>query len=282
MPVVSIVIPTYNRAELLKRSVQSILDQTYQDFEVIVVDDGSTDNTEEVVKCFADNRIQYIKHDRNRGASAARNTGIRAASARYIAFQDSDDEWLPQKLEKQVGMLGTSSTEVGVVYSGFWKVRGRTKLYIPIPSVPLKEGDIHEVLLRRNFVGIPVTIIRRECFEKAGVFDEKLSMYEDWELWIRISKHYEFRYIAEPLVITHCSAGGVNTQESLVLAKSIEYIVQKHLGEYSRRLLATHYFEIGALLCLNKKLAEGISYLVKAVVLYPLIPILLPAERLGR
>lgn len=101
IPTVSVVIPTYNRAHLVGRAIQSVLNQTYQDFEIIVVDDGSTDNTEEVVKSFNDPRIRYIRHDQNRGGSAARNTGIKMARGEYIAFQDSDDEWLPEKLESR-------------------------------------------------------------------------------------------------------------------------------------------------------------------------------------
>jgi len=102
-PTVSVIIPTYNRAHLVGRSIQSVINQTYQDFEIIVVDDGSTDNTEDIIKEFQkkDKRIKHIKHNKNKGGSAARNTGIRAARGEYIAFLDSDDEWMPTKLEKQ-------------------------------------------------------------------------------------------------------------------------------------------------------------------------------------
>ena len=112
-PKVSVIIPTYNRAHLVGRAIRSVLNQTYQDFEIIVVDDGSTDNTEEVVKSFNDPRIRYIRHEKNRGGSAACNTGIRAARGEYIAFQDSDDEWLPEKLEKQMQVFENTPTGVG-------------------------------------------------------------------------------------------------------------------------------------------------------------------------
>ena len=106
-PTVSIIIPTYNRAHLIGRAIQSVLNQTYQNFEIIVVDDGSTDNTEEMIKEFQkhDKRIKYIRHEKNRGGAAARNTGIKVARGEYIAFQDSDDEWLPEKLEKQMDVF---------------------------------------------------------------------------------------------------------------------------------------------------------------------------------
>src|SRR4030043_1337098 len=104
-PTVSVIIPTYNRAHLVGRSIRSVLNQTYQDLEVIVVDDGSKDNTAEIVRGITDPRIVFLKHEKNRGVSAARNTGLKAARGKYIAFQDSDDEWLPQKLEKQLELF---------------------------------------------------------------------------------------------------------------------------------------------------------------------------------
>jgi len=116
---VSIVIPTYNRAGLLSRTIQSVLNQTYQDFEIIIVDDGSTDKTEEVVKSFNSKKIFYNRHEENKGANAARNTGIKASRGEYIAFQDSGDEWLPQKLERQMKVFENASPEVGVVYTGY-------------------------------------------------------------------------------------------------------------------------------------------------------------------
>ena len=101
-PTVSVVIPTYNRAPLIGRSIKSVLNQTYQDFEIIIVDDASTDNTKEVVSNFNDERIRYIQHEENKGEAAARNTGIKATRCDYIAPQDSDDEWIPEKLSTQI------------------------------------------------------------------------------------------------------------------------------------------------------------------------------------
>src|SRR4030042_5052103 len=105
MPTVSIIIPTYNRAHLVMRAINSVLDQSFQDFEIIIVDDASRDNTEKMVSGIRDKRIFYIRHEKNRGGSAARNTGIKQARGEYIAFLDSDDEWLPEKLEKQLKVL---------------------------------------------------------------------------------------------------------------------------------------------------------------------------------
>lgn len=116
-PTVSVILPTYNRAHLLERAIQSVLDQTYPDFEIIVVDDASIDNTVNIIKGIINERIRYIRHEKNKGAAAARNTGIKLAKGKYIAFQDSDDEWLRDKLEKQIKIFETVSPEVGVVYT---------------------------------------------------------------------------------------------------------------------------------------------------------------------
>src|ERR1700737_4457090 len=118
MPKVSVIIPTYNRAELLRSAIISVLTQIFQDFEVIVVDDASRDNTQNVVHSFNDRRIRYIRNGMNKGDAVARNVGITNSSCEYIAFLDDDDEWLPEKLEKQINLLENSSPNVGVVHTG--------------------------------------------------------------------------------------------------------------------------------------------------------------------
>ena len=136
-PTVSIIIPTYNRAHLIDRSIQSVLNQTYQDFELIVVDDGSTDNTEDIIRQFQekDKRIKYIKHDKNKGGSAARNTGIKNSRGEYIAFQDSDDEWFPEKLEKQIEIIECTDPKVGIVYSDMFKIYNKNIKYFHSPAI---------------------------------------------------------------------------------------------------------------------------------------------------
>ena len=271
MSKVSIIIPTYNRAYLVGRAINSILNQTFQDFEIIVVDDGSTDNTEDVVKRLGNGSINYIKHKENKGRSAARNSGIKAAKGEFIAFQDSDDEWLPEKLEKQIEAFKNVLPEIGGVYTGFWRIESNKKSYVPSNKFAKKEGDIYGALLKENFIGIPVTLIKKECFKKVGLFDEKLPALEDWELWIRISKYYQFKYVAEPLTISYCQADSISI-DSNSLIEAYKLILKSHFDEMkkNKKDLGEHYCNIGNLLCSNREIKQGRRYFMKAVRTCPL------------
>jgi len=267
---VSVIIPTYNRAHLVSRAIQSVLNQTYQDFEIIVVNDDSTDNTEETVKSFDDKRIRYVQHKKNRGGAATRNTGIKAARGEYIAFQDSDDEWLSEKLERQMEVFKNASPEIGVIYTGLWRIKGDKKIYIPSSKITKKEGNIYKALLERNFVALPTVIAKKSCFRKTGMFDEQLASRHDWELWIRISKYYCFKYIDEPLVISYFTPDSISAnREALIKARKL--ILEKHFEDIKKdkKTLANHYLSIGTSLCMNKEIEEGESYFAKAFKIYP-------------
>jgi glycosyltransferase involved in cell wall biosynthesis len=269
--VVSIVLPTFNRARLIRRAIQSILDQTYVNFELIVVDDCSKDETERVVKSFPDRRIRYLRHEENKGAVAARNTGIMAARGEYVAFQDSDDEWLPQKLYKQMNAFNSAPLNLGVVYTSYWLIDNGTITYAPpLDCVKQTEGYIHTSLLVTNFVNAPTAVVRRECFEKAGMF-ESLPRLQEWGLWLRISKYYEFKHINEPLIKAYRQPDSISrNMKALIVAR--KYILSKYFEEISEKpkLLSKHYFEIGTLLCLNAEIAEGRKYFFRAMQANPL------------
>jgi len=269
-PTVSIIIPTYNRSRLLARAVKSVLNQTYQDFELIIVDDGSTDGTKEVVAGFNDVRIRYVRHEENRGEAAARNTGIKAAMCDYIAYQDSDDEWLPEKLAKQMELLETAPSEVGVIYTGFWKTENHGRTYIPFSWVSQKNGDIHKELLKGNFIGSPVVLIKKKCFDTAGLFDERLRNLVDWEMWLRISKRYHFRCVDEPLVVAHYDVDNVSDNPASLI-EAIELVLEKNRDEFEaeKKLLARHRINIGNLLVANGEVKRGHRYIVSALRLYP-------------
>jgi len=271
MPTVSVVIPTYNRAHLVGRAIKSVLNQTYQKFEIIIVDDGSTDKTEEIIKTFKDERVRYIRNEKNKGASAARNIGIKVARGEYIAFQDSDDEWLPEKLEKQMKVFEITPEKVGVVYTGFWRVKNNKKIYTPSNKITKKEGYIHKEIIRNNFVTTQAVIIKKKCFKKVGMFDERLPRLQDWELWIRISKFYEFKCVDEPLVISYHTPNCISENKDAHI-KAFELILEKHFLEIrrNRKLLAHYQYLIGNLLCRIGNMAQGRSYLFGAIKSYPL------------
>lgn len=265
-PKVSVIIPTYNRAHLISRAIQSVLDQTYQDFEIIIVDDGSRDKTEQIVKNFNDNRLRFIRHNKNKGASAARNTGIKAAKGEYISFQDSDDEWFPDKLELQITAFNNVSAEVGIVYSGFYRIEGDNKVYIPTSISVKKEGNIHNELLRRNFIGTPAVLVKKECFENVKYFDEKMPALEDWELWIELSKYYQFKYINKPLLNSYSTPNSVNTNQKNLL-EAREMILANHSNDFNqnKEILSGYYFDIAVEICSNGDFINGRNYLIKAI-----------------
>ena len=212
MEKVSIIIPTYNRADVLITSIQSVLQQTYTDFELLIVDDGSTDNTDIMVESLRDNRIRYLKIPENKGVAAARNEGIRQARYAYIAFQDSDDYWKPDKLEKQMTFL-TTKPETGLLYCPYecQKADG-TPLLVPDQNIPSeeKQGNIYRYMLLRNTIGTPGVLVRRQCLEKSGLFCESLTCLEDWELFLRIARDNEIAFQDEPMVRVNLSTDGVS------------------------------------------------------------------------
>lgn len=268
-PTVSVIIPTYNRANLVGKAIKSVLSQTYQDFEIIVIDDGSTDNTEETVKSFNNFKIRYICHSDNRGISAARNTGIRASLGKYIALLDSDDEWLPEKLDKQVDVLQNKSSEVGVVCSWSYNIDEKGS-YISKRCLPKKGGYIYEDLLSTNPISVPTVLIRKECFNRVGLFDDLLNTQQDWDMWIRISKYYRFVLIKIPLVKYRLHSNQISRNLELKIITANRILVKyKDELEIRRRAHSKHYFCIGNRFCHMGKTKDGQGYLLKAISLYP-------------
>ncbi|MCJ7517879.1 MAG: glycosyltransferase family 2 protein [Methanomassiliicoccales archaeon] len=272
MTEVSIVIPTYNRATSLGAAIQSILDQTYQDFEIIVVDDFSSDDTEKVVKGFQDKRISYIRHAENRGASCARNTGIKRAKGRFVAFQDSDDIWLPSKLMKQIEVMSRASNEVGVVYTGYIRTESGVERYNPPSYIDEKQGNIYRQLLKGNFVGTAMVLARKDCLEEVGLFDEEIYNYgEDWELWLRVAKRYLFILIDEPLVLAPVGDDS-NVKNLTRKTAAIERILALHEEEFNRdpKSYARHLYLTGINYCRIGRMKDGRRLFVRSAFKRPL------------
>lgn len=270
MPKVSVVLPTFNRAYALKKSIYSVLMQSYQDFELIVVDDFSQDNTLEIVASFDSEKIKYIKLDRRSGSNHARNVGIKASSGDYVAFQDSDDEWCLNKLEKQIEIIENSKPTVGVVYSLYKKNDGGSEVCIPERNYLYKNGYILDEILKGNFVGTPTVLIKKECFYLAGFFDSELPRLQDWDLFIRVSMYYEFILIQEPLVTAYSYGDSISSNsqafiESMnIILKRYSFLFKKHKKALSNHYLFLLLFEIDNLNALKKK------YLFEAIRSKPL------------
>ena len=210
-PLVSIVIPSYNRAHLLGRSLTSLLAQSEPRFEVLVMDDASQDDTAAVVRGFGDERIRYHRLHRNRGPGGARNAGVEAARAELLAFQDSDDEWLPEKLERQLALLASGGPQTGVVYCDMLRVHADGATASPHCSPLLERGrwiDPQTGFYAPYGLGIQSCLMRRAAFEDAGGFVEDLRCFEDLELFLRLLLRWDFLHEPRALVRYHETGGG--------------------------------------------------------------------------
>jgi len=206
-PRVSIIIPTRNREALISRAIDSILNQTQQDFELIVVDDGSTDGTQEALRAYG-NRLTCLHIDPS-GPSAARNRGIAAAQADLIAFLDSDDSWMPRKLECQ---LAYCSEHADVMVSQTREIWIRNGVRVNARAKHrMHSGWIYEQCLPLCIVSPSSVMIHRKVFDHVGLFDESMLACEDYDLWLRIAPHYPIHLIDEDLIVKY---GGHADQQS--------------------------------------------------------------------
>jgi glycosyltransferase involved in cell wall biosynthesis len=279
-PRVSVIIPSFNREATLKQSVASVLRQTYEEFELIVVDDCSDDRTSEVLSQICDSRMKVITHDRNRGGSAARNTGIRAAQAEYVAFQDSDDEWLPTKLQKQMAVLENAGPTTIGVYCGMLvlgTVMGDPAdsvgvRYLPAPDIPVPlEGNIHASLLRaRSFISTQTFVVRRDLLIRSGGFDESLKALQDWDCFIRVAAHGQISFVKEPLVLQRFSANSLTrSTRNRVLAMSV--ILEKYEEDFRKipRTLSQHYDVLAGGYRRLGEFSTAAKYYFRSLRLYP-------------
>ena len=269
MPQTSVVIPTCNRAELLPMAVRSVLSQTVQDFEIVIVDDGSSDATPAVAESFADPRIHYLRHPVARGGGAARNTGIAHARGEYVAFLDDDDEWYPDKLARQLDVMRLGEPEVAAVYCGYsivergtGRVRGR--------MTPSAKGDLAAELLARNPIGgTSCMLVRKECLERVGGFDERLPSFQDRDLWIRLSRVTRFGYVEEPLLNYYVHEKKIWTNFDALL-QGLEVMIAKYGSSAAfRKAAGERYLFCGVKLCETNQFAKGRRALRRAIALNP-------------
>ncbi|WP_164155929.1 glycosyltransferase family 2 protein [Sandarakinorhabdus rubra] len=234
-PAVSVVLPTYNRAYCVSRAIESVLRQTFDDLELIVVDDCSSDDTQALLKRFTDPRLRVLVHETNRGGAAARNTGVAAARAPLIAFQDSDDEWCVTMLEKQLARRAELGPDYQVSYCAKI-VHGRDNhgnfgiryaAYVPGPDRKQVEGDVLAEVLRNAIASTQTLVVTKALFDAVGGFDESLKVGLDWELTIRLARRTKFAFIEEPLVMTYLMPDSI-THRRLNGAYTVQVIMAKH------------------------------------------------------
>jgi glycosyltransferase involved in cell wall biosynthesis len=268
-PKVSVIIPTKNRADYLSSAIQSVLDQTFGDFEIIVVDGASTDNTREVIDKFDDQRIRYIREKKDKGASASRNIGIKHSRGRFIAFLDDDDRWMPSKLEKQLDLFN-KNPDVGLVYTGLWRFNDSGKTMGRARNLPSVRGNIYRKLFRANYVGgCSTVLVRRECLEKVGLFDENLPAAEDIDLWIRLAKHYKFDYLKEALVLYRVHSKSITLNHRRA-ARAGTLLYKKYSKELTtsfvdRKTLAKWHHMLGLRHCKCGEMERGKMEFIKAI-----------------
>jgi glycosyltransferase involved in cell wall biosynthesis len=268
-PNVSVIIPTCNRATLLPVAIQSVLDQTFHDFELLVVDDASDISVDDVVASFQDKRVRLIQHDSRRGGAAARNTGIRNSYGDYVAFLDDDDEWYPEKLARQMEVMLKAQPEVAAVYTGYLVV-DRSDGNVSGRMIPSRRGKIYAELLKSNPIGgTSSVLLKRSCLQKVGLFDESLPSFQDRDLWIRISKEFQFDYVQEPLLnyFLHSEKVWTNLE---ALTRGLEIMLEKYGSSPAfRKQCSRRYLEFGVRFCDANQMRRGRGALLKSICLYP-------------
>ena len=276
-PKVSVIIPTHNRADLLPRAVSSVLCQTCDDYEIIIVDDCSTDHTRETVSSWNEERIRYIRHTENRRQSCALNTGIQKARGKYVAFLDDDDEWVPTKLERQIAILESGGPRVGLVYGWLDQVDDTTGRIQPRYRKTMT-GDLSGDLLALSIPGPTITLmVRTQIARDVQGFDESLNAYNDLDFLVKVSQRCEIAALPEVVAIQHVGHGHgrMNIDTESVLADKAAYI-RKHIRRFAIQLSkrpeaqALAYLHLGRIEMLRGNTLAALAALSMAVKLAPL------------
>ncbi len=245
MPQVSVIIPVHNRAEFLTEAVNSVLNQTWTDFEIIVVDDGSTDGTRDAAMLYGD-RIRYFYKD-HEGPSKARNFGALKACGNFLAFLDSDDTWEPNKLEVQMRFL-QSHSDVRLVSCGSYALGSSRKRKVALKGD--RVGDLFLDLYQRSFINTSGVVLNRDCFFQVGPFDETIQTAEDYDLWLSVARHFPIAHLDAPLVGIRKHPEELS-KNKLELRKNAMGVLQKHFdpmrvpGRIYRKRLADVFLYLG-------------------------------------
>ena len=254
---VSVVLPTFNRSRTLARAMRSVLGQGYSNLELIVVDDGSTDDTAGLVASFSDPRIRYEKLERNQGASAARNRGLELARGEFIAFQDSDDEWLADKLERQVASArGARAESIAVFHMKVVYGRDEQRVYGPgrvccVPRLDDEAGerDFLKISHRQNVISPQTLMFSSNVLDKIGGFDKLLVNSVDWDFSLRLVAASSVIFIEEPLVMTYIQDDSISTLRKNMVRSQLRIILKlRRRGGVDRKVLGGHFARIGLMI----------------------------------
>ncbi len=275
-PLISCVIPTYNRSQKVIQAIESVLGQSYSNLEVLVVDDQSKDDTRQVVEKLAQGnpRIKYF-YNPSKGANNARNHGIQNAQGEFIAMLDDDDRWDKLKLEKQLQAFNKLDSNYGVVYCTFARKKNNGKILRTHPSrfSSSKNGDILKRLLKRNFITTSTILVKTEVFKKSGLFNPRYKSFQDWELLTRIARDYYFYHIPEVLVNVYESGDSITLDKhGRVITKYMHLKQFLDLYEGQPKLLSKRYSSLGFTLFKLKRNGFARLFLKRSLKYNPLNP----------
>ncbi len=272
---VSVVIPTFNRERTILASIYSVLSQTHDNIEIIVVDDNSTDSTKDIINSIRDTRIRYIRLPENNGASYARNIGVSKSTGQFIAFQDSDDIWLPNKLEVQLRAyknISKSCDNVAGVFCRYVKLLpGNKSITIPKEKNLLADKTkLNSIILDHNVIGTPTLMISSQYLERGRLFDENLRSLEDWDLAIRLTNNHNMAFCDQVLVVSMTSSDGINQLPS---EDAIDIISKKHSNLYSKNktALSSIYRDAAISLISGQEIRRARTFLNKSLRANPFI-----------
>jgi glycosyltransferase involved in cell wall biosynthesis len=270
-PLVSVVLPTKNRARMVRDAIQSVLSQSYAPLELIVVDDGSTDDTREMLAALKDERIRVHTLPESQGASGARNVGIEAVRGEWIAFQDSDDLWMPDKLRKQID-CALAHPDCVAVYTSYWRTDGAVREVLPRPG-PGLDGEVLPRLSRGNVITTQALMVRADVARSMGGFDPDLLALDDWDFVLRVAQLGPVQWISEPLVEYRLQPDSITASQDKFV-RSYQQIMEKHRAIIlpDARAEAWHWATIGNRLCREGNACRGRDFLGRAWRCYPFDP----------
>lgn len=280
-PLVSVIIPCYNGEKFINEAIESVLNQTYQNWELIIVDDGSMDNSKKIITqyCDADKRIQFIQHKKNKGIPSARNTGIKVSKGEYIALLDQDDLWNKEKLDIQMEEFLKSNNSLGLIFSNVTIMdtinnKKRKSKPIHINFEKISNEELIKKLFLENFIPSVAVIFRKECINQVGEFNEGITWGgDDYELWLRIAKFYKFRYINKGLAIRREHTNNFSTIEKSVNGNiELAHNMNCQCDTFKKlkdKKIAFQLYILGRFYHLNNNYPKAKKYYLKAIKISP-------------